>query len=216
MHTFSNSLMEIQAPTTNIDKALKAVGDIDLVNMPLQGGTNIRHALAELQATLPKAGDGSSVKKRKSYVVLLSDGVESSRQYVKTADHGVLDFRRDGAGKPLPVQDVNFLVEAFNYNGGLETVQAFNASSCTPLKKDGHVIYTAAVEYLIPDADIEKSILAFIKKDLVEADRLKKSFQACATEPENAFHAKKSSEIEPMLKTVLNKIFLSSSAVLTH
>lgn len=210
IYTFSSTLAELQAPTSSLSKAATAADLIDITRDELQGGTNITGSIAELAAKLDAGGTGESSMDRKSFVVILSDGVQSSHKVrFSNAAQKIIDWSKSN--------DETFKTSTDDYVSGIH-VRQLDGDSCDVLKAKNHTVLTTSVEYLIPPATIShhQGIFDFIQNDLLKTGLLQKNFQDCASEPTMAFHAKDSSEIAPMFKEVLDSIIASANPRLTH
>jgi hypothetical protein len=85
--TFSNSIVSTLPITGDLASARTFVSGIDLTGAQYQSGTNFHTTLADLAATVPTSGDGSSAKSRKVFLLLMTDGIEDpSSSYVNVAD----------------------------------------------------------------------------------------------------------------------------------
>jgi Flp pilus assembly protein TadG len=80
IRTFATADPEVLAPTTNLAAIGAAIAGLSL-EAATQGAQNygytyLNAALGDVQANLENAGDGSSPSRRKTFVILITDGVE--------------------------------------------------------------------------------------------------------------------------------------------
>lgn len=203
---FSNTLIPITAPSLDYNAILAAANSIDLVNA-YSVGTNIYEAVDSLAKKYAADGAGASPADRKSYVVVVSDGVENSMSPVGSpAAASYTDAVTDPNFKPA--------VYGFDFNW-FQRMQAMDTGSCQTAKSAGHTVLTGHIEYLIPtnsplglQADFDR-INADVTPHAIEA------FTACASEPALSFRAVDSAEIEPMFNAIFAKILKPRAVVLT-
>lgn len=202
IHLFSNDLAEILAPTTDLAAAYAAAAGIDLLPPPAFG-SNSTYALSRLNGSIVPGGQGYTVNSRKSFVVLLSDGVEDARYQ---PDPSIAESI-----------DPNFVNTSPQYNvGNTELLQSMERTACDPLKSNNHTLMTAHVEYLIPPAWNAPAVPRF---DFIRDNVTPKSlveFQACASAPSLAYTAAASSDIAPMFQQILDDIMLASNLRLSN
>lgn len=201
---FDNRILPLFAASTDLDAAYAAAANIDLVTLPEPGGTNISYSLSQLASQIGTGGDGFAPTRRKSFVVLLSDGIENSVFAQPTATPGFAD--------PLIV-DPNRLATSpaalFNSNEYLQTIEP---TACDAIKNANHALLTAHIQYLIP-------AVADARLDYIDQKLTQKSldaFRDCASTPSLAFAAVESNEIEPMFQEILTAIMSPSDLHLTN
>lgn len=201
IHLFSNDIHEIQGPTTDLNAAYASAANIDLLDYPAFG-SNTTHALSRLNASIPPGGQGYRSNDRRSYVVLLSDGVEDSR-YQPNA-------------QAAEIVDPNFVNTSPQYNGGTELLQSMERTACDPLKSNGHTMMTAHIEYLIPPPWTGGAVPRFdFIRDSVTPKALVE-YQACASTPNAAYNASESVDIAPMFQRILDDIMSVTSLKLVN
>lgn len=198
---FSNDIIPLFAPSTDLDAAFKAAANIDLQTYPAFG-TNISYSLSRLNQTLPAGGDGYRDDSRKSFFVLLSDGIEDSRyQPVYNVPE---------------IMDPNFVPTLPEYTSGSERLQSMEATSCDGIKGAGHTMMTAKIDYLIPPMWMTsaRDRFDFIQDTLIAKSELE--FRNCASSPDYAFKAGDSKEIAPMFDEILNTIMAPADLRLSN
>ncbi|NDA46539.1 MAG: VWA domain-containing protein [Alphaproteobacteria bacterium] len=77
IYSFASEFQEIAGPTGNLDDVKKAIDKISLSKF--NNGTNLQYALGKLQEKI----DAQANPNRKSYIILMSDGVSNSGEVVK-------------------------------------------------------------------------------------------------------------------------------------
>lgn len=201
IYLFSNDIYQILAPTTNFDTAYAATANIDLMTYPAFG-TNSAHALSRLNALLPSGGDGYRETERKSFVVLLSDGIEDSR------------YQPDPAYPEIV--DPNFVYTNPYYLSWSERLQSMESGSCDEIKTRNHSMITAHIEYLVPPPWTAAATPRF---DFIRNNLIAKSiteYRACASQPSMAFTASESADILPMFDNILSRILAPTQLKLTQ
>ena len=204
---YSNSIIPLLAPTTDLTAAATAAGNIDFATGVGGSGTETENALAQLGTAIGSSGTGNNPNNRKSYVVLISDGTENSIIATTPASGGWVSGSHDS----------NFTVNSPNFVfDGWETITTINHAKCDPIKAVGHTLLTGHVDYLIPTtanggAD---SRFDFIKNTLISLST--SEFQACASDPSLAYTAKTPADITSMYNTILDAILPTSNIALTQ
>jgi Flp pilus assembly protein TadG len=185
----SSASTQILAPTTDIGAAIAAAATIDVTGDAYVGGTNFSESFKQMLARTAPGGDGSSPSSRKSYVVILSDGIENSTSMTPAA-----------AGASIETYDPNFVPKSpdFVYSAS-ETVQTIPGSACKPFKDAKHTVLTGHIEYLIPadPGGWGVSRLDYIQNTLTPLSIA--GFRDCASDPAFALTASTSADIEAML-----------------
>lgn len=197
---FGSQIIPLLGPTTDLAAADAAAARIELMTPPDNLGTNITYSLAQLNRQYPASGDGVTPAARKSYVVVMSDGVENSRYGLQQGAPGTVTSE---------TLDPNFTyTNPSLYAGGYETVQAIGPLACEDAKRAGHIILTGLIDYLIPAASAGYAAganrFAFISltKPVIE-----ERMRLCASDNTLAFNAHTSDELMEMLGNISNAIF---------
>lgn len=198
---FSNDIQQIFASSTDLDAAYAAATSINLMDHP-GFGSNSAYSLNRLNSAIPPGGQGYRADDRKSYVVLLSDGIEDSR------------YQPDPA-VPEAI-DPNFVNTDPYYLAYSERLQSMERASCEPVKANNHNMMTAHVEYLVPPAWTASAVprFDFIRDNLV--DKSIAEYEACASAPSMAYKASESADVAPMFEQILNEIMSPSALRLTN
>lgn len=189
IYGFSNSLINIIQPTTDIDAAITAAQNIELTGLVAQGGTNLRHSLQQLSEQSANSGDGSSTSERKIFTVLMTDGVENSIiNYLNNPNRSSTLMR--------PARDPNFVrFSPWEDSDPVETSQGFNPVSCDPLKNKNHTILAINVEYLIPTIWYGSDSLRFNFIDDTLKPKIESNMAACVSNANLMFNASSPTEI---------------------
>ena len=204
---FSNSIIPLLAPTTDLTAAAAAAGNIDFASGLGGGGSETEHALAQLGTAIGTSGTGYNPNSRKSYVVLISDGTQNSVIATTPASGGTFTIAYDSN---YTVNSPNFV---FDWS---ETVATINHAKCDPIKAAGHTLLTGLMDYLIPTIangggdgryDFFKNTLNSVSKA---------EFKACASDPSLAYTAKTPADITAMYKNILDAILPTSNIALTQ
>lgn len=204
---YSNSIIPLLAPTTDLTAAASAAANIDFASGLGESGTETENALSQLGKAIGSSGTGNNPSSRKSYVVLISDGTQNS---AITATPAV-------GGQFTMAYDSNYSVNSPNYAYDVwETLATIDHAKCDPIKAAGHTILTGRMEYLIPTvanggAD---SRFDFIKNTLNGISI--SEFQACASDPSLAYTAKTPADITSMYNNILNAIVPPTNIALTQ
>ena len=204
VYTLSNTLVNVFALSSNINSAINAINTIDLPSSVAAGGTNTTYSLAALQNLLPVPGTGAPNSTPRGFVVLLTDGVQNSAEE-KTYDPVTKLY---SMGK-----DPNFTTISPNMTSwGIETIQPFDSSACTPIKSKGYKFLTMNVEYLIPAPALQDPSprFPFIQNNLLST--ITNNMQACASGPDYALSASSPADI----KTAVNKLFQKTLVGAAH
>ena len=202
LHTFANDLKTIQPATTDLEDAIDATANIELDRSWGQGGTNLENSLKQLAQTLSVSGDGSTPSKRRSFVVVLGDAVEDSDLVLEDpANPGYILWRSETAPKFTTRPG-----EYFQESPGI-TLQAPSRASCDPIKDKGHTVLLTQVAYVPPlnprPHDLPR--LDYINNELMQGVA-RDALQTCATQPNYAFYARDSNEVEPAFDAILDII----------
>jgi Flp pilus assembly protein TadG len=203
---YSNQLIPLFAPSTDLVAAATAANGIDLTDAVYNSGTDTTYALKQLALKIAPSGNGYGPNNRKSYVVLVSDGTENSVYATPTATPGV-------TGR---IMDPNFVVNplhlTFNQN---ETNQTILGADCDGIKAAGHTMLTGHLDYLVPNNNNggNDARFNFIASNLIQASITE--FKSCASDPSLAYGAKTPADIGVMYDNILNDILPPSNIVLT-
>jgi Flp pilus assembly protein TadG len=208
--TFSNTPTRQFALSTDIDAAKTALTAIDIDWSANQTGTNFHTALAALSSAGFIAGDGKTATTPKTFVILMTDGIEdSATQKVTTTTKGSKtttssSLTRDAAFVDFSPYD-RLTSHGFNWD-----VQGFDPTLCTALKTAGLNLMTLDVEYLIPTLapDSADSRYLYIKNTL--KSKIQTNMASCATKAEWALYASTTSDIATAVETLFTLALQSS------
>jgi Flp pilus assembly protein TadG len=185
LFSFSNDLVPLQAASTDYTVLKNAISGLDLENKT--GGTNFHFAIGnQLPEILPSSQDGSSALKRKTHVIIITDGVENNRYSI------------------APNYDPNFTPW---YGNGApstysDTVQAFNPRICDTLKNKGAQVTVLNVKYIVPkNATILKEEFDYVREFVLGREAT--TIAGCASSSNDYYSANTPSEI----KSAVNAIF---------
>ena len=207
IYTFSNSLEEHLAPTINLSTALSSIDDIEITSSDNQGGTNLHHSLEVLSVLLPRSNDGRTRNRRRSYVIVLTDGVENS---VTQARPGSSDLINQFV-------DPNFTIQQpSQFFPQHDNIQGLNTDSCESIKRQDHTLALINPVYLIPNTSNIKGHsrdkIDYIKTLL---DDIPANSEACASTPRFFFSADTEADVEQASRDLFEEVF-SQSVFLTE
>jgi hypothetical protein len=223
VYTFSNSIETLIEPTTDLAAALKKIETLDLIKQKSGGpsnlgGTYIRTALTDLKENLDaagKPGTGESKSARKSFVVVMSDGIEDSQSNVASGG-GLLGGLLKDFNQSLALL-AGWQTSSIALTSGGLIMQPFDSATCSPMKKDGRTIYSAQIRYNttvgMRDQPWNPPLIDYIG---AVAKDLEKAFDKCASSKKNHVIAENSAEIGPMFKTIIDEIIDTSTMRLTN
>jgi Flp pilus assembly protein TadG len=144
LYTMGEGLIEVLAPTTSTSKAESYLKDDSkkLTSMTSEGGTYFDKSLSALMDKVGTAGDGSSVSSPLKLVLLLTDGVQSERNWVfwwNKPNYDVLNWNSS--------QSDTAKKRSWN------VVTPLNPDWCSGMKTSGATIGILYTEYLPVTAD---------------------------------------------------------------
>jgi hypothetical protein len=213
LHTFANDLKTVQTATTDLDDAIESVDDIVLDRDWGQGGTNMRLSLEQLAHQLPTSGDGSSPGKRKSFVIVLGDGVENSSLVTeKAAAPGSIQWGHETAPRFVARPGESYVEAGTNL-----TFQAADSSACDAVKTKGHTVMMTQVAYVRPlnERASDTGRLDYVMNVLMDGP-IGDAFRACASNPAYSFYAADSDGVEPAFDEISAIIRTSMPMRLTN
>ncbi len=168
----------------------KIQNDIELTSW--LGGTNIEYALESLIDEIPANGSGRTPDDRTQYVIVLTDGIESTQAY---------------NGRWIPHQYANVNYPSMNH-AKHETNYALNAKVCEKLRANGVEIRFIYTEYDYPYGGFrghDQKRFGFIEDTLFE--EVTQRFKECAGDSRHIFLAKTLEEIEQAFSALLNSFY---------
>lgn len=203
IYTFSNSITEVYGVSNDLDAAIIATKTIELTGAYGQGGTNLQYSLKQLADATKMGGDGSSLSNRKTYTVLMTDGLENSLSTFRVLS------------RPDPYisyeMDSNFTFYGDNIkNNSAEIIQGFNPNACKLIKDKNHQLLAINVKYLVPSIapDSTESRYMYIKNELVP--NIQSSMEKCVSKPSFAWNASSPEEITSAANEILLAVQSSS------
>ncbi|WP_404403130.1 vWA domain-containing protein [Pelagibacterium halotolerans] len=138
LYRFSNTLTEILSPTDVRASDLAYAKSLTSSEIALDltlGGTNQEEALRQIANRIPAGGTGRTPEDRLQYVIVVTDGVESSQAWLPN-----YWFFHSRATPNDPRR--GYAPHEMNY--------ALNASACDALRERGVEVYFIYTEYLEP------------------------------------------------------------------
>jgi Putative Flp pilus-assembly TadE/G-like/von Willebrand factor type A domain len=184
VHTFSSQLHTVIPPTGDLNVAAIAAGTIQLDRVG--GGTNYHVALDALDELIPDSGDGSSDTSRKTYLIMLTDGVGDSARFTAT---GNLVDDPDFVEFP-PMSNAHF------------RVQGFDPTTCSPLKNRGMEVFVMYMPYITSAGDPRYD---FIENVLTPAG-IASQFSSCTNSSGNVYSASSRDEIDRATDQIFARI----------
>jgi Flp pilus assembly protein TadG len=195
LFSFSNDLVPLQAASTDYTVLKNAISGLDLDNR--EGGTNFHFAIgSQLPDVLPSSQDGSSALRRKTHVIIITDGVENNRR--------ASTFGRSGDPNFIPwYGNGNPYQEMYGPNFQSDTVQAFNPRICDILKNKGAQVTVLDVKYIVPAGVTGKvaAEFAYVQNNILGREAT--TIAGCASSSNDYYSANTPSEI----KSAVNAIF---------
>lgn len=194
---FSNDVIDI------LDSSDSRASDINYVKQRINqsvfmtregGGTNIERALEEVFAKIPKSGTGATPESRLQYVIVLTDGVESTQALTS-------------AGKWIqhPEADLN---TPFRRHATHEVNYALNAAVCDGMRRRDIKTYFIYTEYVEPSFgdfhNHDQQRFGFIEDELF--DIIPDRFSECAGGRNFVVNADTPQEIDSAFLEIVGEI----------
>lgn len=192
--TYSNTMKTPFALSSDLTAATTALSSLDVDTAVGQTGTNFHTLFSSLDAVSMVNGDGKTAAKPKSFVILMTDGVEDS--VIQTGTGGTKVGRDPNFVNYSPYDRETSM--GFNWD-----IQGFDPTLCATLKSKGTNLMTLNVEYLVPtlSPDSGDPRYLFVKNTL--KSKIQTNMATCATSSEMALYASSSSDIT----TAVDKLF---------
>ena len=95
LHTFSNSLTSLVAPTNDLSSVRTALAGVDLANDWQQGGTSFDHSLQMLSSAVGVSGAGYNSSNARKVIILITDGVATNVKYENGSTYPQPDIAAD-------------------------------------------------------------------------------------------------------------------------
>jgi Flp pilus assembly protein TadG len=204
VYTLSNTLTNVFPLSSNITAAITAVNGVDLASQNGEGGKNATYGLQQLNALLPTAGSGASASSPLGVVILATDAVQDSNQFVYSSGPGSL---------MQAVPDPNFVSyspsQSFPGYAGNPIIETIDPGSCSPIKSKGYTFMTIYMQYLVPtlQPDASDPRYSYIAQTLDPL--LTSRMSACATSASYAAFASSPSSIQ----TAIGSLFSAASGM---
>ncbi|NLH83748.1 MAG: hypothetical protein GX458_23305 [Phyllobacteriaceae bacterium] len=213
-YTLSNTLTKQFAVSSDLSAASTALATIDIDYASGETGTNFHTALASLASAGLTAGDGKTSSTPKTYVILMTDGIEDSAIQKVTTTSTTKNGKTTTTTSSSLTRDSNFVdyspysrdtSHGFNWD-----VQGFDPSLCTTLKSSGLNLMTLNVEYLVPtlSPDASDDRYLYIKNTL--KSKIQTNMASCASESDWALYASTSDDISTAVDTLFTLATQSS------
>ncbi len=198
LFAFSNDLVPLQAASTDYTVLKNAISGLDLDNR--EGGTNFHFAIGDqLSQVLPSSQDGSSGLRRKTHVIIITDGVENNRRsstYPSSGDGNFIPWYGNGT----PYQ------EMYGPNEQSDTIQAFNPKICDNLKNKGAQVTVLNVKYIVPSGVGGKIANEFDYVTNNILGREATTIAGCASSSNDYYSANTPSEIKAAVNAIFGNI----------
>ena len=202
LYTFSVTPVTLFALSSDINGAIAAAQNIDIVAGPNGGGTYSSNALQTLASQLATAGDGSSPTKRQGNVLFFTDGVQDASDKLANTDDNISNY--GGCGGP------NFYLYGV-YICDWGYIEGMDPAYCDGVKNKGYYMYTLDFIYLINPSQYSDSRYDFIGNTL--GPQIMSNMQACATNSSYATSASTPDQFVSALSQLVNKILLPARIV---
>ena len=204
--SYSNTMKTSFALSSDLTAATTALSSLDVDTAVGQTGTNFHTLFSSLNAVSMVNGDGKTASTPKSFVILMTDGVEDS---VIQTGSGPTKLGRDPTFVNYSPYDRETST-GFNWD-----IQGFDPTLCSTLKSKGTNLMTLNVEYLVPtlSPDSGDPRYLFVKNTL--KSKIQTNMASCASKSEMALYASSSSDIT----TAVDKLFtlaLASAVYLSN
>ncbi len=183
IYTFSNSLSTLQTATTDYTMLYSAMTTLGLSQVG--GGTNFHYSIGtQLPPKLTLSQDGSASSKRKTHVIIVTDGVE--------------DAVYNGGS------DLNYVL--WNGNGAPfsgSNIQAFDPTICDNVKATGATVSILHIQYTIPTNTTNPSY-TYIRDNILP--NAATTIQGCASDPSKYYRVDNSADIQNAAIAIFNNI----------
>ncbi len=191
LFSFSNDLVSLQPATTDYALLNNAISTLDLDNR--QGGTNFHYSIGnQLPLIIPNTDDGSSALKRKTHVVIITDGVENNRWSSTYGTAGDPNYTLwYGNGTPFKAGDPT-----------RDNVQAFDPRICDGLKSKGAQVTVLNVKYYVPPSTFDEFV--YIANNIIGREAY--TIAGCASSSSDYYSANTPSEIRAAVTAIFGNI----------
>lgn len=216
LYTLSNTLTKQHALSYDISAAQTAASAIEIDYSASQTGTNFHTAFSTLASAGFIAGDGKSASTPKTFIILMTDGIEDSATQKVTTTSTTKNGKTTTTTSSSLTRDANFTDYSPYYrdtsHGFNWDIQGFDPSLCTALKTAGINLMTLNIEYLIPSEESSETRFAYIKSTLKSS--IQTNMASCATTSSWALYASTSADIVTATEALFT-LALTSTPYLT-
>lgn len=212
LSTFSASLKQLHALTSDVDAVMAKARNIDLDDSNYGGGTMLTAALSKLSETLPRGGDGTSNNDRKSFIVIFSDAIDDSNRMYQIPFSITIDkyrvLRRSGADR-----DWWDTSPAMNDKG--DYMQAFDPQFCTVLKTaKNQTVMFIQMKYVTAVGLASDYRVVFIKNQLEVP--IAQAVNSCVSKADYKVLASGTEDIAPAFQKMVGEIAKARGLSLTQ
>lgn len=191
---FSNDLVPLQNASTDYGQLNAGIASLDLDAR--NGGTNFHYSIGTQLPTLtPISEDGSSALKRKTHVVIITDGVENNR-FQTTFNSGV--------GDPNYTDWLSSTTQYVTPSTG-DHIQAFDPRICDAVKAKGAQVTMLNVKYIVPK-NPSGAIDEFDHIGTKIIGQETTTLAGCASSPSDYYSANTPSEIRAAVGAIFGNI----------
>lgn len=197
VHTFDNLLHEvlpIGAANSSDAAAVQTAINSSVQLTAFDGGTNIELAIRQLAEKLPMSGSGTSAEDRAQYVLVLTDGVESTQARLET-----------GGWVQHPQAIIN---SPWRRHANHEVNYALNPDVCKLIHDKKIIIYFIYTEYDYPAygqmSGHNQQRFGFIENTLFTL--IPQRFEDCTQNADRVFRPTNSTEIHATFRDLLGDL----------
>lgn len=216
LYTLSNTLTKQYALSYDIASAQTALSSIDIDYSANETGTNFHTAFTSLASAGFIAGDGKSASTPKTFIILMTDGIEDSATQKVTTTSTTKNGKTTTTTSSSLTRDTSFTNYSPYYrdtsHGFNWDIQGFDPSLCTSLKSAGFNLMTLNIEYLIPSEESSETRFAYIKSNL--KSNIQTNMVSCASNSTWALYASTSADIATATEALFT-LALTSTPYLT-
>ncbi len=200
LFTFSNNLTTMQTATTDYNILNTAL--TQLSTDTLYGGTNFQYSIGQqLPSHLPISGNGKSPSERKTFIIIITDGVEDGVKFHSPYnadwynDENFSPFYGNGAPSLYPpAGESDWHVKTY--------IQAVNPAICDNSKGTGAEVFILNVDYVSPPGVDER----FNEIRDTITNRTDTTIKKCASNDGSFYRANSPTEIHNAVNTIFGQI----------
>ncbi len=209
VYTMSSQFSTVFALSSNLSDAVTKVQSLELSNANYDGGTDTTSSLKTLGNTLANDGNGLTSATAQGFVMLITDGVQTSIAKYLSGSQWLDSYDKDfvaysPCGNPNCKTFTQFAVPV--------VLESFDPSACTPIKNKGYTFMTLNTKYIVPPSNLQgtnsaqTSMFTFVQNYLVSS--IASNLASCASSSSFAYAADSPSEIN----TAVQQMFLAAGA----